>query len=176
MKLISVAAIFIMSINNLLASFVSLSLSPPLSLYVALSPSLALSLSHSLSLSLSLYIYIPCVLQTKYTILKWLPNKEYMILGEKCNLQWNHKRLFFKNHRNCSPPGLRVCHGQKLVWCYIACHWNWMKSYWMFWIGGLRGGSQWEVSVNFEKLPFAILLHFSPCLTKASLWIFRCAS
>ena len=43
---------------------------------------------------------------------------------------------------------------------YVTCHWNWMNSYWMFWIGCLRGASSelalWAVSVIFEKWPFVI--------------------
>ena len=35
---------------------------------------------------------------------------------------------------------------------YATRHWNWMNSYWMFWIGRLRG-------VIFKKLPFVIWQH-----------------
>ena len=49
---------------------------------------------------------------------------------------------------------------------YLTRHWNWMNSYWMFWIGRLRGASlelaRWAVSAIFEKLPFVIQPHFSP--------------
>ena len=38
--------------------------------------------------------------------------------------------------------------------------WNWMNSYWMFWIGCLRGAhselARWAVSAIFEKWPFVI--------------------
>ena len=43
---------------------------------------------------------------------------------------------------------------------YVTCHWNWMNSYWMLWIGRLCGSrsklGRWAVSAIFEKLPFVI--------------------
>ena len=43
---------------------------------------------------------------------------------------------------------------------YATRHWNWMNSYWMFWIDRLRGLrselAQWAVSAIFEKWPFVI--------------------
>ena len=55
--------------------------------------------------------------------------------GEKCSeITRCHLK---KNHRNCSPSGLRICHGQKPGGGYITRYWNLMNSYWRFWIGGL---------------------------------------
>ena len=45
---------------------------------------------------------------------------------------------------------------------YVTRHWNWTNrpSYWMFWIGRLRGArselARWAVSAIFEKWPFVI--------------------
>ena len=73
---------------------------------------------------------------------------------------WNRKRSLSKNHRNFSSPSYGARHGQKPVLGYITRHWNWMNSYWMFWIGGLS----WRFSVSsfcdFFKWPFAISSHF----------------
>ena len=43
---------------------------------------------------------------------------------------------------------------------YVTRHWYWMNSYWMFWIGCLRGArsklARWAVSVIFQNWPFVI--------------------
>ena len=47
---------------------------------------------------------------------------------------------------------------------YATRYWNWMISYWIFWIGCLRGArsevARWAVSAIFEKWPFVISPHF----------------
>ena len=59
---------------------------------------------------------------------------------------------------------------------YITRHWNWMNSYWMFWIGGLS----WRFSVSsfcdFWEMTICDFIAFFSFLAKATLWIFRCAS
>ena len=60
---------------------------------------------------------------------------------------------------------------------YITCHWNWMNSYWAFWIGGLSMEVFSEQFLQFfEKITFCNFTAFFSFLTKASIWIFRCAS
>ena len=68
------------------------------------------------------------------------------------NKQWNRKTLFFKNHRNCSPPGLSVRHGQKPVGDYITHHWNWMNSYWMV--------GEWDMYNTYCNLIYLISIQF----------------
>ena len=62
---------------------------------------------------------------------------------------WNCKRSLFKNHSKCSSPGHGAQYGG-----YITRHWNWMNSYWIFWIGGFS----WRFSVSsfcdFWKITF----------------------
>ena len=76
-------------------------------------------------------------------------------------------RSFFKNLRNCSPPVLGVHHRLKPVLGYIFHHWNWMNSYWMFWIGCLS----WIFSVSrfcdFWKITFCNFTTFFSILTLA---------
>ena len=83
-------------------------------------------------------------------------------------MQWNCKRSVFKNHKNCSPPGLGVCCGQKLVrprryysercstflvrWLHNLPCWNWMNSYWKFWIGCLHGACSVSSFCHFQKI------------------------
>ena len=45
----------------------------------------------------------------------------------------NRKRSFFKKHRNCLELGT----DNSQYGGYISRLWNWMNSYWMFWIDGL---------------------------------------
>ena len=45
---------------------------------------------------------------------------------------------------------------------YVTRHWNWMNSYWIFWIDGLSWRFSVSSSCDFFKKTFAISLHFSP--------------
>ena len=83
---------------------------------------------------------------------------------------WNRKRSLFKNHRNACLPATELGTDKSWYGDYIIRHWNWMNSYWMFWIAGLSWrfslcslrSSQWAVFVTFEKLNFVVSSHFSP--------------
>ena len=37
---------------------------------------------------------------------------------------------------------------------YVTRHWNWMNSYWMFWIGRVRGARLVSSFCNFRKMTF----------------------
>ena len=43
---------------------------------------------------------------------------------------------------------------------YVARHWNWMNSYWMFWIGRLRGARSVSSFCDFRKMTFRDLTAF----------------
>ena len=59
--------------------------------------------------------------------------------------------------------GLEFEAGQKQVRRLRNPYWNWMNSYWMFWIGCLRGARSVSSFLRFsKKLPFVISPHFSP--------------
>ena len=67
---------------------------------------------------------------------------------------WNRKRSFFKNHRNCLPPWQGVYTDNRQYSGYITRLWNWMNSYWMFWIDGL--------SCDFWRVTFCNFIAFFP--------------
>ena len=45
---------------------------------------------------------------------------------------------------------------------YVTRHWNLMNSYWMFWIGCLRGARSVSSFCDFRKITFRDLTAFSP--------------
>ena len=63
---------------------------------------------------------------------------------------------------------------------YATRHWNWMNSYWMFWIGRVRGArselTRWAVSAFSEILPFRDLTAFFSFLMQENLVFFRIRS
>ena len=67
-------------------------------------------------------------------------------------MQWNHKKSFSKNHRNCSPPGFEIATDKSRCGGYITGHWNCMTSDWIIWIGGL------SVSWRFSARSFCDFL------------------
>ena len=44
---------------------------------------------------------------------------------------------------------------------YVTRHWNWMNSYWMFWIGCLRGARLLSSFCDFRKMTIRDLTSFS---------------
>ena len=51
---------------------------------------------------------------------------------------------FSKITETARPPGTELDTDKNQCGSYITYHWNWMNSYWMFWIGG----RSWRVSVS----------------------------
>ena len=49
---------------------------------------------------------------------------------------------------------------------YVTCHWNWVNSYWMFWIGRLRGARSMSSFCEFRKMTLRNLTTFSPFLSE----------
>ena len=45
---------------------------------------------------------------------------------------------------------------------YVTRHWNWMNSYWLFWISCLRGARSVSSFCDFWKITFRDLTAFSP--------------
>ena len=45
---------------------------------------------------------------------------------------------------------------------YVTRHWNLMNSYWMFWIGHVRGARSVSSFCDFRKMTFRDLTKFSP--------------
>ena len=68
---------------------------------------------------------------------------------------WNRKRSVFKNRRIACLSGREFRADNSPHGLYVTCHWNWMNSFWILWIGQLRGAcselARWAVSVIFEK-------------------------
>ena len=56
---------------------------------------------------------------------------------------------------------------------YVTRHWNWMNSYWMFWIGHLRGARWVSSFCDFRKITFGDLTAFCSFLTRENLVLFR---
>ena len=56
---------------------------------------------------------------------------------------------------------------------YVARHWNLMNSYWMFWIGRLRGARWMSSFCDFRKMTFRALTEFSSFLKRENLVFFR---
>ena len=55
---------------------------------------------------------------------------------------------------------------------YATRHWNWMNSYWMFWIGRLRGARSVSSFCNFRKITFRDLTAFISFLMRENLVFF----
>ena len=49
---------------------------------------------------------------------------------------------------------------------YVTRYWNWMNSYWMFWIGCLRGARSGSSFCNFWKITFRDFTAFFSFLTR----------
>ena len=56
---------------------------------------------------------------------------------------------------------------------YVTCYWNWMNSYWMFWIGCLRGARSVSSFCDFRKFTFWDFTAFFSFLTQWNLLFFR---
>ena len=56
---------------------------------------------------------------------------------------------------------------------YVTRHWIWMNSYWMFWIGRLRGARSVSSFCDFRKMTFRDLTTFFSFLTRENLVFFR---
>ena len=57
----------------------------------------------------------------------------------------------------------------------VTRHWNWMNSYWIFWIGCLRGACCVSSFCDFLNMTFCDLTTLSSFLTQANLGVFRCS-
>ena len=82
----------------------------------------------------------------------------------------------FKNHKNACPSGWEFEADKSRYGVYVTHHWNWMNSYWMFWIGCLRGSSLKAHSVSsfcdFRKITFHDLTSFFSILARENLVFF----
>ena len=56
---------------------------------------------------------------------------------------------------------------------YATRHWNWVNSYWMFWIGRLCGARSVSSFCDFQKITFRDLTAFSSFLMQENLMFFR---
>ena len=56
---------------------------------------------------------------------------------------------------------------------FATRHWNWMNSYWMFWIGRLRGARSVSSFCDFRKITFRDLTAFFSFLMRENLVFFR---
>ena len=56
---------------------------------------------------------------------------------------------------------------------YVTRHWTWMNSYWMFWIGRLRGARLVSSFCDFRNMTFHDLTASFSCLTQENLAFFR---
>ena len=55
---------------------------------------------------------------------------------------------------------------------YITLHWNWINSYWMLWIGCLRGAHSVSSFCDFRKINLYDFRAFFSSLTQANLCFF----
>ena len=56
---------------------------------------------------------------------------------------------------------------------YVTRHWNWMNSYWMFWVGCLRGARSVSSFRDFRKMTFRDLTAYFSFLTRKNIVFFR---
>ena len=69
---------------------------------------------HSLKSTASEWIIFGHILAT-VLLTKHISKTKWLIESKRSKMHWNRKRSLFKNHRNCSPLGHGVRHGQKQV-------------------------------------------------------------
>ena len=80
------------------------------------------------------------------------------------------QEVIFQKSQNCLPSWL----GDKSQYCgYITRHWNWMNSYWMIWIGCLRGACLVSSFCDFWNIIFCDCTTFFSSLTQSNLWFFH---
>ena len=56
---------------------------------------------------------------------------------------------------------------------YATRHWNWMNSYWMFWIGHVRGARSASSICDFRNMTFRDLTAFFSFLLRENHVFFR---
>ena len=63
-------------------------------------------------------------------------------------MRWNRKRSIFQITEIVCLSGWEFKADNGLYGVYVTRNWNWMNSYWMFWIGCLRGEQFLQFSKN----------------------------
>ena len=84
----------------------------------------------------------------------WVKKEKNAVKSQEVSFQKSQKLL-------ASRPG-KFAADKSRYGDYITRHWNWMNSYWMFWIGFLRGARSVSSFCDFWKLTFWDLTAFSP--------------
>ena len=69
-------------------------------------------------------------------------------------MRWNRKRSIFKVTETACLSGWDFKTDNSPYCIYITRHWNWMNSYWMFWIGRLCGARSVSSFCDFRKMTF----------------------
>ena len=127
---------------------------------------------HSLKFKASKWIIfghtLAIVLLTKH-----ISKGKCLVESKRSKMGWNRMRLLLKNHRSCSSPRHEARTDKSKYGGYITCHWNWMNSYWMFWIGGLSWRFSASSFCDFWKLTFCDLIAFFSFFGKIKPLIFQ---
>ena len=72
---------------------------------------------------------------------------------KKAKIQWNHKRSLKKITKSARLLSWEFPTDKSKYSGYITRHWNWMNSYWMFWIGCLHGACLVKLLISGISAP-----------------------
>ena len=87
-------------------------------------------------------------------LFKHIKNTKRSTWAKKEKIAVKSEEVSFQNHRNCALQGWEIAADKNRYIGYITRNWNCMKSYWIFWIGCLRGARLVSTFCDFRKLPF----------------------
>ena len=120
------------------------------------------------SWNVGLYMYTEHQKKLMITSLECHPSKKNKVFfnhrGDKC--YEIARGQFSKITKTACLSGWEFEADKSRYGIYVTRHWNWMNSYWIFWIGCLRGARSVSSLCDFRKMTFRYLTAFSPFWNK----------